>query len=65
MRNIQISNGTVVTDDRVIINGVELPPCPAKGCCTTIINNKVYIGGYEFVNGKWKRTLRGLWHLWF
>lgn len=65
MSNIQIGNNTVVIVNRVIINGVELPPCPAKGYCSTIINNKVYIDGYEFVNGEWKRTLRALWHLWF
>lgn len=65
MNNIQISNGTVVIGNRVTIDGIELPPCPTKGRCTTIINGKVYIDGYEFVNGKWKRTLRGLWHLLF
>jgi hypothetical protein len=46
----------------VMIDGKRLPPCPAKHNNTTVINRKVYIGGYEFKNGKWKRTLKALWH---
>ncbi len=63
--NIQISNGCVVAGNKVTINGVELPPAPSKGYCSTVINGNVYIDGYEFKNGKWKRTLRALWHLLF
>lgn len=66
--NIKGSNmisGTVIINNRVIMNGVELPP-PPTGCHNTaVINNKVYIDGYEFKNGKWKKTLRAWWHLWF
>lgn len=48
----------------VVIDGVELPPCPSKSKWTssTIVNNKVYLNGYEFKNGEWKRTLKALWH---
>ena len=42
-----------------------MPPCPGKGHNSTIINNKVYLNGYELVDGKWKKTLRALWHKWF
>ena len=65
MCNIQISDNCVVIGNKVTINGVELPPVPSKGRNSTVINGKVYIDGYEFKNGKWKRTLRALWHLWF
>lgn len=65
MSNIQINNGTVVKNNEVTINGIKLPPCPAKGNSSTIINGKVYIDGYEFDNGKWKKTLRALWYKWF
>ena len=75
-RNIQIGNGNVIKNstigtsysgavvigNEVTINGVKMPPCPAKGCNTTVINEKVYIDGYELVNGKWKKTLRALWY---
>lgn len=65
IKNSVISSGTVVIGNEVIINGVKMPPCPAKGRNSTIINNKVYIDGYELVNGKWKKTLIALWHKWF
>lgn len=65
IKNSIISSGTVVIGNEVTINGVKMPPCPAKGRNSTIINNKVYIDGYELVNGKWKKTLRALWHKWF
>lgn len=62
---ISSKNGVVVMGDEVIVNGVKMPPCPAKGCNSTIINNKVYLNGYELVNGKWKKTLTALWYKWF
>ena len=64
MNNIQMSNGTVVIGNRVWINGKELPQCPTLGKDITQINNKVYIDGYEYKNGKWRRTLKALWYLW-
>lgn len=63
--NIQISNNCVVCGNKVTINGVELPPVPSKGHNSTVIDGKVYIDGYEFKNGKWRKTLKALWHLWF
>ena len=65
MNNIQIGSNYAVVGNKVIINGVELPPVPSKGYCSTVINGKVYIDGYEFKNGKWKRTLKALWYLLF
>lgn len=59
------NNGVMVLNKDVRIDGKKLPPCPAKHNSTTIINRKVYIGGYEWKNGKWKRTWRALWHLMF
>lgn len=60
-----ISSGTTVVGNEVVVNGVKLPPCPTKGRNVTVVNNRVYIDGYEFVNGKWKKTLRALWYKWF
>lgn len=65
MNNIIIGNGVYVCNGEVIINGIKLPPPPTNCCNITTINNKVYIDGYEFKNGKWKKTLRAWWHLWF
>lgn len=65
MNNIQIGGNYAIISDKVILNGVELPPAPSKGHNSTVINGKAYIDGYEFKNGKWQRTLKALWHLWF
>lgn len=61
--NIQMGNGVIISDNKVIINGVESPTPPTKGNNTTIIDNNVFIDGYEFKDGKWKKTLKALWHL--
>lgn len=66
IKNSVIStSGVAVIGNEVTIDGVKMPPCPAKGHCSTIINNKVYLNGYELINGKWKRTLRAWWYKWF
>ena len=48
----------------IVIDGVELPPCPSKSKWTssTIIDDKIYLNGYEWKDGEWKRTLAALWH---
>lgn len=65
--NIQVSNGITVIGNRVWIDGVELPPVPSKRkyYSSAQIDGKVYINGYEFKKGKWRRTLTALWHMWF
>jgi len=67
INNSVVSSNTsiVVVGNEVTIDGVKIPPCPGKGHSSTIINNKVYLNGYELINGKWKKTLRALWHKWF
>lgn len=65
LSNIQISNNTIVQGNQVWINGTLLPPAPCKGYNSTVIDNKVFLDGYEFKNGKWRRTLRAIFHLWF
>lgn len=65
MHNIQINNNTIVKGNQVWINGNPLPSAPCKGHNSTVIDDKVYLDGYEFKNGKWKRTFRAFWHLWF
>lgn len=61
-----MTNGkTVVSGNRVWINNEELPPCPSKGHNITMIDGNVYIDGYEYKDGRWKRTLKALWYKWF
>lgn len=60
-------SSTIITGERIIINGIELPPLPNGAGFTncTVINNKVYVNGYEFRNGKWKKTFMAWWHKMF
>ena len=62
MNNIQSSDNVVVAGNRVWINGNEVKPCPREGHNVTIVNGNVYIDGYEYRSGKWKRTLKALWY---
>lgn len=49
-----------------VINGEKIPyPTDVSNHSVTMINNHIFIGGYEYKNGQWKRTLRALWHMWF
>lgn len=64
--DIQESNYITVIGNRVTINGEVLPPVPGKGDgeCVTILNGKVYIDGYEFKNGEWKKTIKSVYYYW-
>lgn len=57
--------GTMIIDGKIVVNGKELLPCPTNSRRITIVNNKVYIDGYEFKNGIWKKTFKAWWHKWF
>ena len=61
-----INNGSVIVNGRKVYkNGKELPDAPTRGKSVTVINDDVFIDGYEFVRGKWCRTLRAVFHLFF
>ena len=44
--------------------GYKLPK-KSKTHCLTTIGDKVYVNGYEFKDGQFKRTLKALWYKWF
>lgn len=58
-------SGIIQINGKIIVDGIEIPPCPSKSKCynSTIIGNKIYMNGYEFKDGKWVRSLKALWHL--
>ena len=43
----------------------SLPKICKNGSRVTMINGKVFINGYEFKDGKFKKTLRALFHKYF
>jgi len=68
MRRISIQNGTscICTKNKVVINGEEVKiPKGMRTNSQTIINGRVFIGGYEYIPKKkcFKKTLRALWEL--
>lgn len=68
--NYQCSNGNTIISSKenrmTTINGIKYPWVKGmKGNCISSINEKTYIDGYELKNGKWKKTLAGLWNLIF
>lgn len=68
MINNYIGQGCVISNGKIIINGEQVSPPPGKNGkyhSITTINDQVYIDGYEFVDGQWKKTLKALWHKWF
>jgi hypothetical protein len=65
--NIQMQNDNTCisssTKRSTIINGTEYKwNDKMKGNNSTQINGKVYIDGYELVDGKWTKTLKALWY---
>lgn len=48
-------------NDKLIVNGKEIK-FPKKSYSHRInqVNNRLYVDGYELVNGKWKRTLKAI-----
>lgn len=66
MNQFQLGKNVIISGNKVWINGKELPPVPVESPHSiTQIDNKVYIDGFEFKNGKWRRTIKAIWHLWF
>jgi len=55
------------TTDKIVINGEEINGFPVgnKHQTVAITAKGIFVNGYEYKNGTWKRTLRALWHLWF
>lgn len=65
--NLVIGNNSIsVIDGELVING-EKHKLPNKCFGTNVsqINNKLYINGYEFKNGEFKRTFMAFWHMIF
>ena len=52
----------------VWIDGKKIAQAPKRqngATSSTMIGDKIYVNGYEYKTGKWRRTFAALWHLWF
>lgn len=52
-------------DEKLIVNGKEVPKPPVPMNNVTMTNDKVFVGGYEYKDGQWKRTLKAWLHKYF
>ena len=55
----------IINQHSIRLNGEMIPLPPGRrGKCTTttVINDHIYVNGYEYIGGKWKRTLKAIWH---
>lgn len=59
----------IIDNGKIYIDGDELPTCPtiysAKAKNIRIIDKKVYLNGYEYKKGKWKKTLKAILYKYF
>lgn len=58
---------TVDLKNRKIIKNKKTYDIPKHIRCNNVtqIDGEIFIDGYEFTNGQFKRTLKALWHLFF
>ena len=57
-----------IINGEVWIDGNKISSAPKRkngNISSAVIGNKIYVNGYEYKNGEWKRTLAALWHLFF
>lgn len=62
---MDIGNGTRIRNCNIVnneINGVEIPKKSKNICC---VNNNIFVDGKQYINGRWKTTLRAIFHLFF
>lgn len=54
-------------NNKLFIDGKEIqqPKSLFFKNCVHIVNNKIYINGKEKINGKWKYTIKSIFHTLF
>lgn len=70
---VEIGNGNEIVNcqlcdtrnEKLIVNGKEMPKPPVSMNNVTMINGNVFVGGYEYKDGEWKKTVRALLHKYF
>ena len=64
MNNI-FKEGAIIANNEIYIGGQKIQTPSHLRNNITVIGNRVYVDGYEYKNGKWKKTLAAWWHKYF
>lgn len=64
------NKGFYIVGKQCMYNGIQIPNPPRfdkSNTNLTILNNKVYLNGYEYFPNqrKWRRTFKAIWHYFF
>lgn len=63
---IHVGRGAFLENNEMIyIDGQLIPNPPCEFNNLRIINRKVYVDGYEYKDGIWKKTLAAWWYKYF
>jgi hypothetical protein len=66
-KNVTIQDGVrvAIQENSLSVNGNEFPLPKGNGNNSAVVNGNIFVNGYEFRDGEWKRTLRALFHRFF
>ena len=63
IKNSKIGNNSEISNKEIIINNESIKiPKHLKGKNISIINGKLFIDGYEYRKGEFKKTLKALFY---
>lgn len=50
-----------IDGNEIYVNGEKInPPPKCKGLNVTQVNGKIYLNGYELIDGVWKQTIKAM-----
>ena len=66
-KNVTIQDGVrvAIQEDCLSVNGKEFQLPKGSNNNSAVINGNIFVNGYEFRDGEWKRTIRALFHRFF
>ena len=62
------NDSLVILDKDIYFRGSKVPAPPKfsqRGNTVAVCNHRLYINGFEWKRGQWKRTVSAWWHKWF
>lgn len=59
---LSMNDGAAISNNEIYVGGQKIQTLPGGMNNVSIINNRVYVDGYEYKNGTWKKTFAAWWH---